>query len=56
VWIRTGTGFSVDPDPAFYVTADPDQGSQVNADPGQTLPSLKDEVLYENILYVGNRS
>ncbi len=43
LWIRTG--FSTDPDPAFYLNADPDTGSQSNVDPipdpGQTLKSQK---------------
>ncbi len=42
---RIRTGFSADPNPAFYLDPDPDPASQTNAepnsDPGQTLKSQK---------------
>jgi hypothetical protein len=31
---RCRIGFTVDPDPAFYLNVDPVPGSQINADPG----------------------
>jgi hypothetical protein len=33
LWIHNG--FSVDPDPTFYLIADPDPGSQTITDPNQ---------------------
>jgi hypothetical protein len=47
--LRTGIGFSADPDSAFYLSSDPGPDSESptnadpNADPSQTLPSQKVE-------------